>query len=76
MSQKSYPFRFSPNIYQIKANSLLSPKVLLAFNPKVLLLITDRREDPVTPLLNQWTYSAMVHEIVGINNNRVDLKEG
>lgn len=24
------------------------------------LLIIDRNEDPVTPLLNQWTYEAMV----------------
>jgi vacuolar protein sorting-associated protein 45 len=39
-----------------------------------VLLILDRREDPITPLLNQWTYQAMIHEILGINNNRVDLK--
>lgn len=38
------------------------------------LLILDRRDDPVTPLLNQWTYQAMVHELLGIQNNRVDLK--
>jgi hypothetical protein len=38
------------------------------------LFIVDRREDPITPLLNQWTYQAMIHEILGINNNRVDLK--
>ncbi|XP_034942666.1 vacuolar protein sorting-associated protein 45 [Chelonus insularis] len=38
-----------------------------------LLLILDRRDDPVTPLLNQWTYQAMVHELLTINNNRVDL---
>lgn len=38
-----------------------------------VLLILDRRNDPVTPLLNQWTYQAMVHEILGINNDRVDL---
>ena len=51
-----------------------------------LLLIIDRSEDPVTPLLNQWTYEAMVgysvflfkiliqvHELIGINNNRVNL---
>ncbi|CAH1796939.1 unnamed protein product [Owenia fusiformis] len=36
-------------------------------------LVLDRRDDPVTPLLNQWTYQAMVHELLGINNNRVDL---
>lgn len=38
------------------------------------MIILDRREDPITPLLNQWTYQAMIHEILGINNNRVDLK--
>ena len=38
-----------------------------------LLLILDRRNDPVTPLLNQWTYQAMVHELLGIQNGRVDL---
>lgn len=25
-----------------------------------LLLIVDRRDDPVTPLLNQWTYQVQV----------------
>ncbi|KAH7105143.1 Sec1-like protein [Auriculariales sp. MPI-PUGE-AT-0066] len=38
-----------------------------------LLLIVDRRNDPVTPLLSQWTYQAMVHELIGIQNGRVDL---
>ncbi|KJE90359.1 vacuolar protein sorting-associated protein 45 [Capsaspora owczarzaki ATCC 30864] len=38
-----------------------------------LLMILDRRDDPVTPLLNQWTYQSMVHELLGIYNNRVDL---
>ncbi|KAK9069484.1 hypothetical protein SSX86_011388 [Deinandra increscens subsp. villosa] len=38
-----------------------------------LLLIIDRRDDPVTPLLNQWTYQAMVHELIGIKDNKVDL---
>ena len=39
-----------------------------------LLLILDRRDDPITPLLTQWTYQAMVHELLGLNNNRVSLK--
>lgn len=38
-----------------------------------ILLILDRREDPVTPLLTQWTYQAMVHHLLGIQNGRVDL---
>lgn len=39
--------------------------------PSPLLLILDRRNDPVTPLLTQWTYQAMVHELFGITNGRV-----
>eukprot|EP01098_Paradermamoeba_levis_P008379 TRINITY_DN3480_c0_g2_i1.p1 TRINITY_DN3480_c0_g2~~TRINITY_DN3480_c0_g2_i1.p1 ORF type:complete len:571 (-),score=168.83 TRINITY_DN3480_c0_g2_i1:184-1896(-) len=39
-----------------------------------VLLILDRRNDPVTPLLHQWTYQAMVHELIGLNNNRCSLK--
>ncbi|KAK4044037.1 Sec1-like protein [Parachaetomium inaequale] len=40
-----------------------------------VLLILDRREDPITPLLMQWTYQAMVHHLLGINNGRVDLSD-
>lgn len=43
--------------------------------PAPLLLILDRAEDPVTPLLNQWTYEAMVNELVGAENNRVSLEK-
>ena len=41
--------------------------------PPILLLV-DRRDDPVTPLLTQWTYQAMVHELLGVKNGRVSLK--
>ncbi|RWS23563.1 Vacuolar protein sorting-associated protein 45-like protein [Leptotrombidium deliense] len=40
-----------------------------------VLLILDRRSDVVTPLLNQWTYQAMLHELLTINNNRINLSE-
>jgi hypothetical protein len=36
-------------------------------------MILDRRNDPVTPLLAQWTYQAMVHELIGIHHGRVDM---
>ena len=42
--------------------------------PAILLLL-DRRDDPITPLLTQWTYQAMVHELLGISNGRVDLSD-
>lgn len=40
-----------------------------------VLLLLDRRDDPITPLLTQWTYQAMVHELLGIFNGRVDLSD-
>ena len=40
-----------------------------------ILLILDRRDDPITPLLTQWTYQAMVHEQLGIHNGRVDMND-
>ncbi|WWD15774.1 hypothetical protein CI109_100197 [Kwoniella shandongensis] len=43
--------------------------------PAPLLLILDRRNDPVTPLLSQWTYQAMVHELLGITNGRVRIAQ-
>ncbi|KAI4236048.1 MAG: hypothetical protein L6R40_006294, partial [Gallowayella cf. fulva] len=42
--------------------------------PPILLLL-DRRDDPITPLLTQWTYQAMVHELLGVFNGRVDLSD-
>lgn len=38
-----------------------------------VMLIVDRRSDPVSPLLNQWTYQAMLHELLSIDNNRIDM---
>ncbi|GAB64937.1 vacuolar protein sorting-associated protein 45 [Plasmodium cynomolgi strain B] len=37
------------------------------------MIILDRREDPITPLLTQWTYQAMLHELIGIENNKINL---
>ena len=40
-----------------------------------ILLVLDRRDDPITPLLTQWTYQAMVHELIGIQNGKIDLRD-
>jgi len=40
-----------------------------------VLLLLDRRNDPVTPLLNQWTYQAMLHELLTMDNNRIDMSK-
>uniref|UniRef100_A0A1I7ZMW8 Vacuolar protein sorting-associated protein 45 n=1 Tax=Steinernema glaseri TaxID=37863 RepID=A0A1I7ZMW8_9BILA len=39
-----------------------------------MLLVVSRSEDAVSPLLNQWTYEAMVHELLGIVHNRVKIQ--
>ena len=36
------------------------------------MFILDRREDPITPLLNQWTYQAMIHELIGMDLNKIE----
>ncbi|KPM07830.1 vacuolar protein sorting-associated protein-like protein 2, partial [Sarcoptes scabiei] len=36
-----------------------------------ILLILDRKLDPITPLLIKWTYQAMLHELLTITNNRI-----
>eukprot|EP00798_Chlamydomonas_sp_ICE-L_P025257 gene25257-10905_t len=38
-----------------------------------IMLILDRKDDPVTPLLTQWTYQAMLHELVGVTDNTIKL---
>ena len=37
------------------------------------LYIFDRRCDAITPLLQQWTYRAMLHELLTINRGQIDL---
>lgn len=43
------------------------------FDINSLLLILDRRNDLITPLVNKWTYYAMIHEFFGISHNRISL---
>jgi len=45
-----------------------------ANNDGTTLLILDRRDDPITPLLLNWSYLSMINELLPIDNNRVDLR--
>ncbi|KAH8741334.1 hypothetical protein FG386_000241 [Cryptosporidium ryanae] len=38
-----------------------------------VLIIFDRREDPITPLLTQWTYQSMIHELITIKQNKINI---
>lgn len=43
------------------------------FDVNSVLVIVDRRHDLITPLVNKWTYYAMIHELFDIKQNRIDL---
>lgn len=60
---------------QIKENSELFNVNYKTSDVPPVLLIIDRKDDPVTPLLTQWTYQAMIHGMLGIENNLVDLSK-
>lgn len=45
------------------------------FDVNSLLLIVDRRNDLITPIINKWTYYAMIHEQFNIVNNRISLMD-
>ncbi|KAL3241125.1 Vps45p [Nakaseomyces bracarensis] len=38
-----------------------------------LLILLDRKNDPLTPLLQPWTYQSMINEYIGLRRNVVDL---
>ncbi|MES1922382.1 vacuolar protein sorting-associated protein 45 [Bonamia ostreae] len=42
-------------------------------NKDGIVLIIDRRIDPLTPLLFPWSYQAMVHEIFGIVKDKITV---
>ncbi|CAR29221.1 hypothetical protein ZYGR_0Z01420 [Zygosaccharomyces rouxii] len=43
-------------------------------SPPVLVLL-DRKTDPLTPLLQPWTYQSMINEYIGVKRNMVDLSK-
>lgn len=36
-----------------------------------MLIIMERKEDPITPLITNWGYQALLHELIGIDNNKI-----
>jgi vacuolar protein sorting-associated protein 45 len=83
VSSGMYPFiRYpQPSSLCLRIGQLLQAKIDEEFAifenmgnvPPSIILLYDRRADAVTPLLNQWTYQAMCHELIGIENNRIEL---
>lgn len=64
-------------LYNINSNSnnnLYDDLNKKSDTPPVLLLL-DRKNDPITPLLTPWTYQSMLHELIGIKKNIVEIQE-
>lgn len=38
------------------------------------LLITERKEDPITPLVFDWSYISLLNELIHVDDNKVNLK--
>lgn len=43
-------------------------------NKRAQLIILDRKEDPFTPLIIGWSYQSLLHEFIGIENNKIISK--
>jgi vacuolar protein sorting-associated protein 45 len=60
---------------ELSALTKVDPELFDYKSRDTVMIIIDRSEDPVTPLLTPWTYQAMLHELVGLDNNRLKLPD-
>lgn len=62
-------------LYAINSNSNnnLFDDVNSKLDTPPILLLLDRKNDPITPLLSPWTYQSMIHELIGIQKNIVKV---
>ncbi|CAB3410118.1 unnamed protein product [Caenorhabditis bovis] len=70
--QRSSPTckRLAEAISQFKRDTILFEQC----HSDAVVVIIERSHDALTPLLNQWTYEAMIHELFTITNNRVSIE--
>lgn len=60
-------------LYQINSNLNNNLFENLNYDTPPTLVLFDRFNDPITPLMNPWTYQSMIHELIGINKNTIDI---
>lgn len=67
---------FAKSVSGALSSAMKSDAELFDYRAKdTVILVVDRADDPLTPLLTQWTYQAMLHDLVGLDNNRLVLPE-
>lgn len=60
-------------LYQINSNMNNNLFENFNYDTTPVLLLFDRMNDPITPLLAPWTYRSMIHELIGIHKNIVTI---
>ena len=48
------------------------PSRILSDSERPLLLVLDRSFDPLSPLLHEFTYQAMVHDLLSVHDDRYE----
>lgn len=63
--------------YRIQADDLytITPGRAKRDLDTAMIIVMDRGVDLIPPLLSKWTYQSMIHELIGINNNKVKLSD-
>lgn len=60
------------DIHELLTNKISSQKNMLFSNEgKNLLVILDRKNDPITPIITSWIYLPLIHNIFDIKNNKI-----
>ncbi|KAJ1511926.1 hypothetical protein HMI54_013174 [Coelomomyces lativittatus] len=59
--------------YELNHFVSVAEPTLFEKNSPINVLILDRQQDVVTPLLTPWTYQAMLHELLSIEKGLIDL---
>lgn len=60
-------------LYQINSNLNNNLFDKLNFDVPPVVLLLDRFNDPITPLVTPWTYQSMINELIGITKNMCDV---
>lgn len=68
-----YARRLAESLYSLTYKQQVGVFDFGSHRASPVVLLVDRRDDPVTPLLTQWTYQAMIHELLGIRDGTVVL---
>lgn len=59
-------------IYNLLKKKISNNQVHFKENHKNLLIILDRKNDSITPIITSWKYISMIHNIMNVTNNKTN----